>query len=46
MLYKGDYEIHRKKIGNTLPPHPNGWFIVGKSEDIKTNQVKNIEKWG
>lgn len=31
---KGDYQTKGKHIGKTLPPFPNGWYIVCKSSDL------------
>jgi hypothetical protein len=34
VIVKGDYNTKLKNIGKILPPFPNGWFIVCKSQDI------------
>lgn len=34
VIVKGNYNAKLKNIGKTIPPYPNGWFIVCKSQDI------------
>ncbi len=34
VIVKGNYNARLKNIGKTIPPYPNGWFIVCKSQDI------------
>lgn len=46
LCYKTDYDVTKKKIGRTLPPHPNGWFVACRSNDLNKGDVKNIEYWG
>lgn len=40
---KGHYDISKKKLGRTLPPYPNGWYIASKSKDLASGEVKSIE---
>lgn len=35
VIMKGYYNTKLKKIGRTIPPFPNGWFIVCKSAELK-----------
>lgn len=34
VVMSGDYDTKLKNIGKTIPPYPNGWYIVCKSEEI------------
>lgn len=43
---EGNYDTRRKKMGKTLPPHPNGWFIMCRSAELAKGQVKEIHYWG
>lgn len=31
VIMSGDYDSKLKNMGRTIPPYPNGWFIVCKS---------------
>jgi cholesterol 7-dehydrogenase len=53
--YKYGFYIFRQKhsftqgkhrIGKTLPAHPNGWFIVARSGEIKVGETKYIDAHG
>ena len=43
---KGDYNIKLKKIGKTIPPYPNGWFIVCKSKELIAGESLAIDQSG
>lgn len=32
VIMHGDYDTKLKNIGRTIPPYPNGWYIVCKSK--------------
>lgn len=32
VIMQGDYDTKLKNIGRTIPPYPNGWYIVCKSK--------------
>ena len=42
----GFYDIKLKKIGKTLPPFPNGWYIVCKSKDLAPGESLAIDQSG
>lgn len=46
VIMKGDYDTRLKKIGRTIPPFPNGWYIVCKSKDLKTGESIAIDQSG
>jgi hypothetical protein len=35
-----------KRIGKTLPPHPNGWFVILRSDEISKTEIKHIQTHG
>ncbi len=42
-VIKGEYDISKKNLRNTPPPFPNGWYNIGKSKELKPEQVKPID---
>jgi len=36
----------KHRIGKTLPAHPNGWFVVARSEELKVGETKYIDSHG
>lgn len=46
VIMKGDYDTRGKRIGRTIPPFPNGWYIVCKSKDIAVGESKAIDQSG
>jgi cholesterol 7-dehydrogenase len=39
----GDYDISKKHLGKSLPPFPNGWYIICKSNELPPGAVKSID---
>lgn len=46
VLVEGDYNSKVKDIGRTIPPYPNGWYIVCKAKDILAGESKAIDQSG
>ena len=42
----GFYDIKLKKIGKTIPPFPNGWYIACKSKDLAIGESLSIDQSG
>ena len=43
---KKKYTQGRHRIGKTLPAHPNGWFIVLRSDELKKGETKYVDAHG
>jgi cholesterol 7-dehydrogenase len=43
---KEQYTQKKHRIGKTLPPYPNGWFVLMFSRDIKIGESKYIDTHG
>jgi hypothetical protein len=41
-ILKGEYDTSRKNMGRPLPPHPNGWYVMCRSDELKNGDVKSI----
>lgn len=33
-IAKGNYNTNLKNMGRTLPPHPNGWYVMCRSDEL------------
>jgi len=43
---KLNYTQGKHRIGKTLPAHPNGWFVVLRSHEIKIGETKYVDSHG
>ena len=43
---RGNYDTKLKKIGRTIPPFPNGWYIACKSKELKVGESMAIDQSG
>jgi len=34
-VLKGNYDVALKSMGKALPPHPNGWYVMCRSQELK-----------
>lgn len=46
VIMAGDYDTKLKNIGKTIPPFPNGWYIVCKSREIAPGTSRAIDQSG
>ena len=40
---KGDYNTKKKRVGKTVPPYPNGWYIACKGNLVPKNGTRAID---
>jgi cholesterol 7-desaturase len=40
---KGDYDVKKKRLGKTLPPFPNGWYVACKSKELSKGATKAVD---
>lgn len=45
-IQKKSYTIGKHRIGKTLPAHPNGWFVILKSDELAVGQTKYVDSHG
>ena len=43
---KEQFTVGKLIIGRTLPPHPNGWFVLTRSNEIAKGESKYIDIHG
>ena len=46
VIMSGNYDTKLKKIGRTIPPFPNGWYIVCKSSELLPGESMAIDQSG